>query len=50
MANSIAALHNSRIEIESQEGVGTTVVLTIPANRVVVETTTTGNAQNSIAA
>ena len=40
MANSIAKLHNSRIEIESQEGVGTTVILTIPANRVVVEANT----------
>jgi signal transduction histidine kinase len=37
MANSIAKLHNSRLEIESEVGVGTTVVLTIPANRVVVD-------------
>ena len=37
MANSIAKLHNSRIDIESQEGVGTTVILLIPSNRVVVD-------------
>tara|TARA_R110002110_G_scaffold60822_4_gene171109 strand:+ start:2430 stop:4022 length:1593 start_codon:yes stop_codon:yes gene_type:complete len=35
MANSIAKLHNTSIDLESTEGVGTTVVLTIPANRVV---------------
>lgn len=37
MANSIAKLHNTTIDLESVEGVGTTVVLTIPANRVVRE-------------
>jgi signal transduction histidine kinase len=36
MANSIAKLHNTTIELESVEGVGTTVILTIPANRVVL--------------
>lgn len=35
MANSIAKLHNTSIDLESVEGVGTTVILTIPANRVV---------------
>ena len=42
MANSIAKLHNTTIDLESVEGVGTTVVLTIPANRVVPEGTTAG--------
>ena len=37
MANSIAKLHNTTIELESTEGIGTTVILTIPANRVVPE-------------
>lgn len=37
MANSIASLHNTTIALESVEGVGTTVVLTVPANRVVLE-------------
>lgn len=37
MANSIAKLHNTTIDLESVEGVGTTVVVTIPANRVVRE-------------
>jgi two-component system cell cycle sensor histidine kinase PleC len=40
MANSIAKLHNTTIDLESVEGVGTTVVLTIPANRVVPEAMT----------
>ncbi|MDE0797392.1 MAG: ATP-binding protein, partial [Alphaproteobacteria bacterium] len=39
MANSIATLHNSPIDLE---GVGTTVVLTIPAKRVVPEGITAG--------
>lgn len=52
MANSIANLHNSTIDLESIEGVGTTVVLTIPANRVVVDGAPvhkqgTGNAADS---
>ncbi|CAN0459023.1 unnamed protein product, partial [Laminaria digitata] len=34
MANAIAKLHNTTIVLESTEGVGTTVILTIPANRV----------------
>lgn len=42
MANSIAKLHNSPIDLESVEGVGTTVVLTIPAKRVVPEGITAG--------
>jgi hypothetical protein len=42
MANSIAKLHNATIDLESVEGIGTTVVLTIPANRVVPEGTTAG--------
>ena len=37
MANSIAKLHNSRIDIESQGGVGTTVILLLPSNRIVVD-------------
>lgn len=37
MANSIAKLHNSTLDIESEPGIGTTVILTIPANRVVVD-------------
>jgi len=37
MANSIAKLHNSRIDIESQESVGTTVILLLPSNRIVVD-------------
>ncbi|MFT5485367.1 MAG: signal transduction histidine kinase [Paracoccaceae bacterium] len=43
MANSIAKLHNTIIYLESIEGVGTTVVLTIPANRVVRDNATTRN-------
>ncbi|MBT5649203.1 MAG: DUF3365 domain-containing protein [Rhodospirillaceae bacterium] len=37
MANSIAKLHNTTIDLESIEGIGTTVILKIPANRVVPE-------------
>jgi signal transduction histidine kinase len=37
MANSIAKLHNTTLSLESTEGVGTTVILTIPANRVLLE-------------
>lgn len=37
MANSIASLHSARIDIESVPDLGTTVVVTIPANRVAFE-------------
>ena len=37
MANSIAKLHNTTIDLESIEGIGTTVILKIPSNRVVPE-------------
>lgn len=37
MANSIAKSHNKAIDLESIEGIGTTVILKIPANRVVPE-------------
>lgn len=40
MASSIAKLHNSVLDIESEVGVGTTVTLTIPANRVVLDNPT----------
>jgi signal transduction histidine kinase len=48
MANSIAKLHNSRIDIESEEGVGTTVIMTIPSNRVVVDAGTANDAADKI--
>lgn len=53
MASSIAKLHNSTLDIESEPGIGTTVILTIPANRVVLEKSTQDakeNADDSIAA
>lgn len=43
MANSIANLHNTTIDLESIEGVGTTVVVTIPANRIIREELTAPN-------
>lgn len=42
MANSIAKLHNTMIDLESVEGAGTAAILTIPANRVVPEGMTAG--------
>jgi signal transduction histidine kinase len=42
MGNSIARLRNTTIDLESVEGAGTTVVVTIPANRVVPEGITAG--------
>lgn len=36
MANSVAKLHYSRLDIESETGDGTTVIPTIPATRVVI--------------
>ena len=47
MASSIAKLHNSTLNIESEPGIGTTVILTIPANRVVLENSNQGAADSA---
>lgn len=43
MASSIAKLHNSKLDIESEIDIGTTVVHTIPASRVVADNMDTAN-------